>query len=78
MNGGLAHRLAMGAQLRVQFGAPRRGRRVHSLGRRFRRWVLLLFLLLFFSLLPIFLSGVGVRLSVLGLGFFPSLCFLRQ
>ena len=37
-----------------------------------RRWGLLLLFLLSFSLFPIFLSGVGVRVSVLGLGFFPS------
>ena len=127
MNGGLAHRLAMGAQPRVQFGAPRRGRRVHSLGHRFwwkfrlrcrhypatrprvvdppfyrsgrrgirvnplsvespralsdkhacfgewrkRGWGLLFLFLFSFSLFPIFLSGVGVKVSVLGpVGFF--------
>ena len=39
-----------------------------------RRWVLL-FLLLFFSLFPIFLSGVGIGVSVLGFGFW-GFCLL--
>ena len=37
---------------------------------RKRGWGLLFLFLFSFSLFPIFLSGVGVRVSVLGLGFF--------